>query len=249
MSYILEALKKAERKRELQERPKSVAFSAEASKPARKQRIWLYVLVAVLVANAILLVRWSSEGPANKEAAQPVPPPSPAVHHSDIQPAPPPHGVPSKKEESSPLRTAAPAQETEKKKAETLIEKPQSKPIASEREGREMLAPAAKPAVSEVAVAKETTAPQERRHSPTPGKLYGLGELPPEIRNALPAEFRISGHAYSAEARTRVVRINEKILQEGQELSAGLKLDEITLNGVIFIYQGFRFRLGINQSR
>jgi general secretion pathway protein B len=62
-------------------------------------------------------------------------------------------------------------------------------------------------------------------------------------------EFNISGHAYSPEPQTRVARINEKILQEGQELAPGLKLEEITPGGVIFGYRGYRFRVELSGNR
>jgi hypothetical protein len=45
-----------------------------------------------------------------------------------------------------------------------------------------------------------------------------------------------------------VTRINEKILQEGQELAPGLKLVEIVPDGVIFGYRGYRFRVDLNGS-
>jgi general secretion pathway protein B len=83
--------------------------------------------------------------------------------------------------------------------------------------------------------------PQDRR-------ILKLNELPRAVRNGLP-EFRISGHAYSPEPQTRVARVNEKILQEGQELTPGLKLEEIIPSGLIFSYQGYRFRVTISENR
>jgi general secretion pathway protein B len=79
-------------------------------------------------------------------------------------------------------------------------------------------------------------------------RVYSLSDLPAEVRSGLP-EFKISGHAYSPEAQTRVVRINEKILQEGQELSPGLKVEEIVPNGVVLSHKTYRFRVEIGQAR
>ena len=77
--------------------------------------------------------------------------------------------------------------------------------------------------------------------------MLQVNELPATVRSALP-EFRISGHAYSPEPQTRVARINEKILQEGQELIPGLKLEEIVPEGVIFGYRGYRFRVDLDEA-
>jgi hypothetical protein len=46
-----------------------------------------------------------------------------------------------------------------------------------------------------------------------------------------------------------VTRINEKILQEGQELTPGLRLEEIVPEGVIFGFRGYRFRVDLSASR
>jgi general secretion pathway protein B len=89
---------------------------------------------------------------------------------------------------------------------------------------------------------------QEKGPTPLTEKIFSLSELPPAVRNALP-EFRISGHAYSPDRQNRVARVNDKILQEGQELTPGLKVEEIVPDGIIFNYQSYRFRVGTNENR
>jgi len=100
------------------------------------------------------------------------------------------------------------------------------------------------PAAPEAAAVPESRV--EKPQPPAPDKVLALAELPLAIRNALP-EFKISGHAYTPEPQTRVVRINEKILQEGQELSPGLRVEEIVQGGIIMSYGGYRFRININE--
>jgi len=112
------------------------------------------------------------------------------------------------------------------------------------------------PDVPQVRAAKiaETEKPQaqpesrEENSKRPAGLVLQVSELPSAVRSALP-QFRISGHAYSPEPQTRVARINEKILQEGQELAPGLRLEEIVPDGVIFGYRGYRFRVDLNGSR
>ncbi len=66
--------------------------------------------------------------------------------------------------------------------------------------------------------------------------------LPSEIKEALP-DMSISGHIYSNDPKSRMVTINGDIIREGENVKAGLTVDEITLSGVIFTYQGFRFAM------
>jgi general secretion pathway protein B len=51
----------------------------------------------------------------------------------------------------------------------------------------------------------------------------------------------VSGHAYNPDRSMRVARVNDVIVQEGSELAPGLKVDEITADGIIFSAQGYRF--------
>jgi general secretion pathway protein B len=60
--------------------------------------------------------------------------------------------------------------------------------------------------------------------------------------------FNVSGHAYSPEPGSRVARINDQILQEGQSLAPGLKVEEITPGGIVLSYQGYRFQININTN-
>ena len=80
------------------------------------------------------------------------------------------------------------------------------------------------------------------------GRVYDIADLPPAIKSGLP-EIKVSGHAYSPEPLTRVVRVNDKILQEGQELSPGLRAEEITPDGIIFSFRGYRFRIHVAINR
>jgi general secretion pathway protein B len=66
-----------------------------------------------------------------------------------------------------------------------------------------------------------------------------LDRLPPSVRNGLP-EIQISAHFYSKKPAARLVSVNGRILREGQEMN-GLKVEEITQNGVIFLHGGRKF--------
>ena len=81
---------------------------------------------------------------------------------------------------------------------------------------------------------------------PDENKLYKLQELPSAIRQDLPA-FSVSALLYSSNPASRMVRINEHMMYEGQDLTAGVKLEEITREGIILRYQKYRFYVAVKQ--
>ncbi len=91
----------------------------------------------------------------------------------------------------------------------------------------------------------KTASPEAK--TPSRARVLALSELPGATRQALP-HFKISGHAYSQDPAFRVVRINDQVLQEGQSLAPGLKIDEITPNGIILNGQGYRFQIALNAN-
>ena len=55
----------------------------------------------------------------------------------------------------------------------------------------------------------------------------------------------ISVHAYSGNPAARMVSIDNRILREGESLVPGLKLEQITPDGTIFVYKEYRFLRGV----
>ena len=77
-----------------------------------------------------------------------------------------------------------------------------------------------------------------------------MSDLPPAIQQEIPP-MSISVHAYSPRPNDRMVSINDRLLREGGTVPPGLTLNEITPDGMIFSYKGYRFRrgLGATESR
>ena len=233
MSYILEALKKAEQKVQREELSGLITFSGEPVPEPKKRLIWPYFLIAAILLNVIVVAWFVVSRQTDKGAAakQQVPAEQAmAVLPSEI-----------KKEDSAQTDNAKKVMQIEN------INKP-SVPISEERK-REI----SNTATMETSAPKQfLSEPRQRTEKkPAPaasGKVLNLNELPSNIRSALP-DFKISGHAYSPEPQTRVARVNDKILQEGQELNPGLKIEEIVQGGIIFSYQEYRFRINNNENR
>lgn len=76
---------------------------------------------------------------------------------------------------------------------------------------------------------------------PQEQKLVGMGELPTAIQQEIPA-ISIQGHAYSSEPKDRIVGINDRLLKEGEYLAPGLRLEQITPDGLVFSYKNYLFR-------
>lgn len=73
-------------------------------------------------------------------------------------------------------------------------------------------------------------------------RIWLVDELPPDIRRHVP-KISATGYVYSAEAGGRVVSVNERSLREGDELIAGMKLEQITQDYLLFGFRGYRFRV------
>ncbi len=251
MSYILEALKKLEQKREHEDASRLPTFSSEEAQERKKPLIWPYILVAALLVNAGLALRlfgpwWTHEQePSSIPVSPSEPPQAPPERIEKEAPSPVPPAKIVAKEPARPREakiSRTPARQKEKPAAET--------PTFGQKEAPETASlPAAHKAQAIPQEApKEVLIRVEKAPSPAfAGKVVSPGELPPSVRASLP-EFRISGHAYAPDPQTRVVRINEKILQEGQELSPGLRVEEIVPDGIIMSYSGYHIHIGVKDS-
>jgi general secretion pathway protein B len=75
-------------------------------------------------------------------------------------------------------------------------------------------------------------------------KAIPFDELPLQIQQEIPA-MTVQLHSYSGNPSERLVYINSIRLREGESLMLGLRLEQITPDGMIFSYKGYRFKRGI----
>jgi len=75
-------------------------------------------------------------------------------------------------------------------------------------------------------------------------KAILFDELPLQIQQEIPA-MTVQLHSYSGNPSERLVYINSIRLREGESLMLGLRLEQITPDGMIFSYKGYRFKRGI----
>jgi general secretion pathway protein B len=266
VSYILEALKKIEQKRVEERSPESLTLLGEPESGPKKWPRWIYPVLAALLLNFGALVWWIGPWKAEKKAPSVRPY---AVQPTAL--APPILGVQNRSGRSEDKKKALrkksvpkiPVEVSKTVQPATPVQPllaGQTRPIEAggkKEELREKTVPkisaeVTKKGIQDVPVAmsgKPQTALQNHeekqphlKKEPAPGnKVYDFNDLPPSVKSALP-EIKVSVHMYNPDPQSRLVRINDRSLKEGQELSPGLKVEEIIPGGIVFSFQGYRFR-------
>jgi general secretion pathway protein B len=263
MSYILDALKKSEKERQKSTVPDPLEIHDYIThEPKRRIPAWAYVLSVAAIMSIGLLLYWGNPWQSKKTentrivsgeksvALNTPASPSPDQPKNDTQKAviaekekEPESKHPALAKAAQPVRrsgknetvqTAATSTEKMKEKRGQSGE-PSKSPAAAANESQHMVQAAPVPA--EQKAESQTPAPDTT-------KIYTISELPLALQQSLPA-FTISAFLYSDDPGARMVRVNGKMMREGDSLAEGLKLNEIRQNELIFGYQHYRVRLGI----
>jgi general secretion pathway protein B len=243
MSYILDALRKSDQQRQRGAPPTLLAVQATAVAPKQPALLAYGLLAAVLVGAGIVigwLRPWQPEqvapGRAESVAAKPLEstPRQPAPAPSEMAPQPKPE--PKLQSATRPAQAAPAPSEMA----------PQPKPELTARAKPETDGP---PREADAAAPRGTAAPERPVDSAAADAagvqtVISMAELPLSVRQELPA-MTISVHAYSANPGSRLVGIDNRILREGEYVIPGLKLEQITPDGMIFGYKGYRFSRGV----
>lgn len=216
MSYILDALRKSDQQRQRGVTPTLLAPQAAAVVPRRRVSSSHVLLAAVLVGAGIVI---GALRPWQTEQ------PPPATEAAAMNPL-----------ESSPRSSPAPAPPQTAPKLEQDL--PTGNPAPVTRTAPAPAAGAMQPPVS--ALAKQRTGAKR----PDEEKVLTIAELPVSIQREIPA-MSISVHAYAHASKDRLVSINDRVLREGDYLAPGLRLEQITPEGMILRYKGYRFRRGV----
>ena len=260
MSYILDALKKAESERERGAVPGLNSTQANQTtyiQYGSDQRPWWLValvlgLLLALVA-AVWLWRQAGVGPATAPAtpivAPAVPsatpaipiaaPASPTVASVPVSnPAPTPAPVVSKVDKIVPLEAAA-----------STVAHVQAK-VTPPSTGQPPAAAKA-PVASAAAPVPAAVAPVAPVSKPAPvstpirsalGGVPMLSELPEPMRRQIPA-LNISGAVYSDAPPEWTLIINDQLMGKGSLVAPDVRLEEITGSSAVFNFRGQRFRI------
>lgn len=235
MSYILDALKRAESERKLGSIPGMHAQPLPLAPVERSAALWRRPLVWVMCGAAVVALSvWLTLRPQPEEPAMPGVAPTSAT----AMPAP------------EPARTIAAPEKIAR------AELPPPPPYIKRLD--------APPAVAKVSKAERVTERGGSPQSTTLDKktvqaAYGVGaaradagsstvrapalrELPDHIRRSLPA-VAIGGYIYSGNPTDRSVMINNRLLREGDQVAPGLTLEQMMPKEAVLNFQGTRYRI------
>jgi general secretion pathway protein B len=255
MSYILDALKKSAKERQRNTVPDLLTAQDAIAQEPKKRSLWPYLILIALLLNAGLfgwwLIHWQSKTPK-------------VVAYSTVG-----QQRDSKASEfhsPGPEMTVMPefkaAEEGSALKSEPTVQKPvgHRQPVQTKTDLQRKAQDNQTPTVdtrglpeSFSSVPQQTPVVSRVPSEPKPGdksmplienRVYHPKELPLSIQQSLPA-LTISVLLYSDDPISRMVKINGQMMREGQSLTADLKLEEITSEGVILSYKNYRFRIGL----
>jgi general secretion pathway protein B len=252
MSYILAALKKADEEHFLGSVP-DLATPQEYRPVEPRSFRWLWLLIALLAVNAVLVAMLLKD----KGAAVSTPP---QAEQTSV-------------EEQAPVTKQPPvAQAVQVPQAQQMHVADEPATAAASRVGDAPIGEAATPAptpamvvqkparsVGEVVLLPDTAQSQvtelsnlpdenldvpgdEIAATPDDPQLQSWFDLPAGIRNNLDLP-RLDVHVYSENPQGRFILVNLKKYHEGDALPNGMVLEEILPDGLVMSYQGERFRV------
>lgn len=74
-------------------------------------------------------------------------------------------------------------------------------------------------------------------------RIYALADLPDDIRRDLP-KLAFGGASYSSDAASRMVILNGQVFHEGDTVSRGLVLQRVNRKSAVLAIRGYRYELG-----
>lgn len=238
MSYVLDALQRAEAERKSASAPGMHNAPAAAQSPAaitgqRNVRRWLAAaaaLIAVLVAGVALGSKWF--------ARPDVPAGVPVVVSAPIS-APPAVSTPATPASTLPS-PAAPASTLPSPAAPVSVSAQEALPAAPKRDVAQrpvrQAATASQPAAATVIATAPAPKPPDAAEPAAPKPLSA------ELRQQLPA-LKLGGASYSDNPAMRLLIVNGQVWTEGSSLTPELKLDRIGPASAVFNFKGQPFEM------
>lgn len=231
MSYILDALNRADAERERGSVPGLHARQtyAQTSKAANSHsRLWI-ALAAALTMAGIAAGVWLWRSPADTATPAvaatapgivPVPVPAPAA-----DPAP----VPSAPVAAAPVEIPV-AKPAKRPVAPTKTPKVAQKPVVDKSPVQPQAAPKPTPIEKEIVAASAAVS------------IPLLSELSSTVRGQVPP-LTITGAVYSKNPGQRLLLVNNQVLNQGHLAAPEVTLEEIRANSSVFSFRGTKFRL------
>jgi general secretion pathway protein B len=238
MSYILEALKKADRERTAGNVPDLETVHRHEPAPRKSYR-WLWILAALFIFNGLLVTLLATR------------------HDAGVV-----EDVPGRRDAPDTPGSASPETARSRPPAETgpLVRKPPPKVVrtAPQPQERSQVAvtrpasPLIQPAsvqdqLAEPPAGVESPAPADVPSSaplgasaPEPGEIPEWDELSLDFRSGFSMP-RMDVHVYDTDPQRRFVLVDLQKYREGEQLPNGAMIEAILPDGIQLSYQGTRF--------
>lgn len=268
MSYILDALRKADEERERGTVPSVHAQPSfgggTVAESAPRTRPWGWIGGGAIAALLLVGVTWylasgrdaadlpgrslASAAPAVVTTPALAPAPAPMATASPLPaPAPPsvaaptPTGAPPSPSVSPPAAAA-----TTKAPAPLPLEPirrttPSPKPAA---EKKPTTAPdnAAGPTTNATTATAATGTASKPPVESAASRIYRLDQLPPDVRRQLPT-LSIAGARYSPTPAERILIVNGQVLHEGDKITPDVVLQQIRQKGAVLQFRDYRYEI------
>jgi general secretion pathway protein B len=213
MSYILDALKKAEQERDLGRVPRLETMHDNAP---RRTRALPWLIAGILLVNVAALIWWLRPG-THYDVATP-------VRQAPLPTTPPPRIAPA-----APASPTAPP--ITRVPAPVMVAPPVAAAPVTPAPPRARITTPVAPAAPATVVTK-----------PAATSVPLLRDLPADFRAAVPP-LSLDVHVYAPSATGRFVLINMKKYHEGEQLAEGPRIEKISEEGVVLSFQRQMFRI------
>lgn len=256
MSYILDALKKSEKERMRKSAPDILSVQETILHGKKKKNLWNYMIIIALFANVFVFGYWllysenktdslktiasknTKASDAYDKQIEPIPDnfniKQFANNNTDIS-------VSNKK--SSIIDKNISSQIIKSKYEMENISKIQ--PIKSEKTENNKSSDK-ESSTNHIKSNIQHSLPSNKEPVPETNKLYSINELPSSVKDSLPP-INMTIFMYSDDPASRMVRINGQTLREGQNISEGVRLEEIRADGIIISYKNYKMHIGQKQ--
>lgn len=273
MSFILDALRKLEQKRQQSPVPDVMTMHDQPYNGVGRRPLWPYLILAVLILNVVILIGWIRPWQAEKKHGT-------VETREDVHSAADPAGDSSLAENDIVARRThvpdmpvqkhqkrsippVPQQETATGPVRGQLPQPSDKeePAPVEKDTQEQTQPGIlgssgiipseedlsllRSRIKEERFPDTGSSSREDMFPSEPAEtsdIEELGQLPADIQREL-KDVTISGHIYSDNPSSRIVTINGGLMHEGESFTPGVRIDEITMSGIVCTYRGYRFRI------
>ena len=227
MSYILDALRRAEAERErgavpgLQSQQHAIVEDDAASRPRPRMLVWAVAALSVVL---VAVIAWNL-------ARDSGPPPARPIVEGSVAPAPTP--APVLLPTTPSVTVPPPVVDAAPPPPDAATRPPPQQSAAEPRRSARRSPDAGEPPAQRAAATAKASGE---------ARIYKQIELPEDVRRDLP-KLTVGGASYSGDAASRMVMINGQIFHEGDQLAPNLVLERIKLKSAVLSYKGYRYEV------